>query len=92
MTKTKLSLLAAGSILALGLSACGGGGDGDISPPPGGGGGGGGGGGDPMIFADNFGDTFSAAYQADENDEPIDPMDGDLPAIDKTADPLEPPT
>lgn len=79
--------LALGSAAVIALAACG---DNDndvtITPPPGGGGGG-----DPVAFEDNFGAGFATAFQADANDDPIDPMAGDIVDIDPTADPLEPP-
>lgn len=43
-------------------------------------------GGDPQ---DQFGSTFSTAFDADENDEPIDPQPGDIAEVSKTDDPVD---
>lgn len=67
--------LAAGAAL-LALAACG---NGD------------GGGGDDGSDAiqDQFGPTFSAAFNANANAEPIDPQPGDLPPVSLTTDPID---
>lgn len=36
-----------------------------------------------------FGDGFRTAFEADANDEPIDPAPGDLVDVDRTADPID---
>lgn len=38
---------------------------------------------------DQFGSTFSAAFAADENDDPIDPDDGDAGDLSLTGDPID---
>ena len=47
---------------------------------------GGGGGGDPQ---DQFGSAFAQAFDADANDEPVDPEPGDAGELSLTADPVD---
>ncbi len=51
--------------------------------------GGGGGGDQARNLEDNFGAGFAAAFNADANDEPIDPSRDDIIAVDPTADPID---
>lgn len=38
---------------------------------------------------DRFGQVFASAFDADANDDPVDPMPGDLPAVSFTDDPID---
>lgn len=66
-------------MLALGLAACsggGGGGGGLPQPPP------------AAPIEDNFGAGFGAAFRANPNSEPRDPMAADIIPVDVTKDPV----
>lgn len=87
MNSSRLTIAALAAALALG--ACDGdsynddGGGGPMSPPP------------PPPAApleDGFGTTFGAAFRADGNAAPIDPMAGDIIDLDLTADPTDIPS
>lgn len=92
-TAFKTACIAA--VLTIGLSACGGENNfvappvGTVTPPPGGGGGGDNPPtGDTRTPQQQSGQGFADAFNQGEFSEPIDPVAGDINAIDITADPI----
>ena len=91
MTRMMNKLVLA-AVLVAGLSACGSGGNGGgtnpsppvggtpppVTTPPA-----------PPTLAEQFGSVFATIFNADPNSEPRDPADGDIVAVNLTAEPID---